>query len=134
MATHSNINVKVGEKYHVVYCHNNGYLSANGKLLFEHYNSQELAEKLVSGGDLSYIDKSCDTPGSHHSFDTPVKGYSVYYARDRLMDEESIKIRISNEVIDEQEYLYVWDGKQWLVSGRDYEGVPLKAALEEELF
>ena len=73
MATRSNINVKVGNLYHVIYCHNNGYIEHNGKLLFENYNSQELAEKLVSGGDLSSLDKSSDKVEGH-SFDNRVDG------------------------------------------------------------
>lgn len=91
MATRSNINVKVGDVYHTIYCHFDGYPEGVGKTLVLNYNSQELAEKLVSFGDMSSIDDSCDAPAGH-SYDKP-----------RF----------------EEEYCYVWEGNGWYVSGYD---------------
>lgn len=39
-----------------VYCHFDGYLSYNGKMLRQHYNSLAAAEDLVSGGDMSGLE------------------------------------------------------------------------------
>lgn len=84
MATRSTISVlhqngKVSE----IYCHWDGYLSNNGKILLENYSSQELAEELVSHGDLSVLRKSINPTSDMHAFDTPEKDVCVYYGRDR---------------------------------------------------
>jgi len=129
MATRSNINVKVGDKYHVIYCHNNGYIRHNGKILFEHYNSQELAEKLVYGGHISVLDRSSEKP-KFHDFDNPVAGFCIYYGRDR--GDEGCEMSIEDDVFDAQEYLYVWNGFEWKVSGRDYDDASLEQILREE--
>lgn len=129
MATRSNINVKVGDKYHVIYCHSNGYVENNGKMLFEHYNSQELAEKLVSGGHLSILDASVEKPEGHN-FNNQVKGFCVYYTRDR--GDEGCEMSVEDTIFDAQEYLYVWDGSEWKVSSRDYDDASLEQVLREE--
>ncbi|EPP7234373.1 hypothetical protein ACTOJ1_001316 [Shigella flexneri] len=130
MATRSNINVKVGNVYHVIYCHNDGYIEHNGKLLFENYNSQELAEKLVSGGDLSSLDKSSDKVEGH-SFDNRVPGYCVYYKRDR--GEENCEAIITEDICNDNAFSYVWNGSEWRVSSRyeDYNDISLEQVLRE---
>lgn len=83
MGTRSDIIVKLANgQWKRIYCHWDGYLSHNGKILFKHYNSQERAEALVEHGDLSILGKQCSKPEGH-SYATPVKGYCVYYGRDR---------------------------------------------------
>lgn len=130
MATRSNINVKVGDKYHSIYCHWSGDLNGNGLTLFKHYNSQELAEKLVSEGDISSLDKECSKPEGH-SFDNPVKGYTVYYGRDR--GENGVDFNVVDEPLYHQGYSYVWDGDKWNVNSYDYEdSVTLEYALKAE--
>ncbi|AMM43919.1 hypothetical protein FDG95_gp356 [Pectobacterium phage vB_PcaM_CBB] len=116
MATRSNINVKVGDVYHTIYCHFDGYPEGVGKTLVLNYNSQELAEKLVSFGDMSSIDDSCDAPAGH-SYDKPVKGHCVYYGRDR--GETGTDMKVSDKPRYEEEYCYVWEGNGWYVSGYD---------------
>jgi hypothetical protein len=122
-----------------VYCHFDGYLSGVGRTLFTHYNSFELAKKLVEHGDISYVAASCDLPEGH-TFKTPVEGYTVYYGRDRgepnchpLSSEE---YRAGNRIHytglkDFITYLFK-DGK-WLVRLGNYPAdfVELKQALEE---
>ena len=49
MGTRSAIGVMHGDKAKVVYCHNDGYLSYNGQILQEHYNSAR-ANNLVALG------------------------------------------------------------------------------------
>ncbi|QOI71835.1 hypothetical protein pEaSNUABM47_00351 [Erwinia phage pEa_SNUABM_47] len=118
MSTRSNINVKVGDKYHSVYCHFDGYPSGVGMMLALHYNSQELAEKLVSNGDLSSVYESCEKPEGH-SYDTPVKGYCVYYGRDR--GEEDTEFSVVDEPVCENDFGYVWDGTKWTIYGHEYD-------------
>lgn len=130
MATRSNINVKVGDVYHTIYCHWDGYPDGVGLELVQHYNSQELAEKLVSHGSASTIDASCEKPEGH-SYDTPVPGYTVYYGRDR--GEEDVEMQISNEPVFEEEFCYVWNGSDWYVSGYDHNNVLLRNLLGIEV-
>lgn len=126
MATRSNINVKVGDKYHSVYCHWDGYVSNNGVILLKHYNSQELAEKLVSHGDMSSLSISCEKPEGH-SYDNPVKGYTVYYGRDR--GEEDVEMQVVDRPSFEEAYSYVWDGEKWLVSSYSFKNKTIEEAL-----
>jgi hypothetical protein len=120
MGTRSDIIVKLSNgQWKRIYCHWDGYLSHNGKILLNHYNSQERAERLVEHGDLSSLAASCDKPNGH-TFRNPVKGYCIYYGRDR--GEKGVDGAIGdslNEVYPDEgawtEFTYVWDGHQWLV-------------------
>lgn len=72
-----------------VYSHWDGYLDHNGKLLVAHYNTLELAEELVSLGDISSLGERIHPTaplGIGHSFDKPEPGVTIYYGRDRGED------------------------------------------------
>ncbi|HBE9077611.1 hypothetical protein [Serratia fonticola] len=114
MATRSNINVKVGDVYHCVYCHFDGYPDHHAPILTGHYSSQELAEKLVSHGDISSLGESCEAPEGH-SYQSPVNGCTVYYGRDR--GESGIDFKVLPHPLSQQEYTYTWDGNKWLCDG-----------------
>ena len=55
MATRSNIGVEIDGKLKYIYCHWGGYLDGVGKQLLLYFNTQQLAVKLVEGGDISSI-------------------------------------------------------------------------------
>jgi hypothetical protein len=113
MSTRSLINVKCNDgKVRSIYIHFDGY--AHLETLQKHYNSQELAEQLVSLGDLSLLDESAGPPPKGHAFDNRVRGYCVAYGRDRgevgtealvFDDFESAKMQKRA-----QEFIYEWDG------------------------
>lgn len=77
-----------------VYCHWDGYISHNGRILQEHYNTDELAQALIAGGDISSLGEQI---GEEHPFDNPHefgsdeyrahqerhRGWTTYYGRDR---------------------------------------------------
>jgi len=120
MSTRSDIIVERKDgKWSRIYCHWDGNITHNGKILFEHYNDQEKAEELVSHGDMSSLAKKCSKPEGH-SFDKPVEGYTIYYGRDR--DEKNTEATVKDslaEVWPENdawtEFTYVWtDGKWWV--------------------
>ncbi len=113
MGTRANITVKIGNKYHNIYTHWDGYPSHHGTLLLKCYNSQELAEKVVSLGDLSSLSESVDLPVSGlHSFERACPGHSVAYGRDR--GETDVEADISDDIPEqEQEHQYLWDGAAW---------------------
>ena len=118
MATRSNIIVKRADgTYKSVYVHFDGYPSARAPLLLDHYNTQELAEKLVEPGDISVLAESCElVPG--HSFDTRAPGLTVYYGRDR--GETGCEGQVG-ATLDEvwpgedswSEWVYLWEDGGW---------------------
>lgn len=116
MSTNSSISVQVGETVKSIYCHWDGYPSHNGRILLESYNSQELAEKVVSVGDLSVLAESMEAPDGH-SFEDAAKGCSIAYGRDR--GEKNVETKEHLSYADalehcEQECNYFWDGERWL--------------------
>lgn len=118
MSTNSSVTVKHSDgKYWSIYGHWDGYFDSVGQTLHDHYNSQELAEALVSLGDFSTLHKFMDNP-SGHSYDTPATDRSVFYHRDRGEDWEDTQPNIGDTHIEAatiQGYDYLWDGERWLV-------------------
>ena len=56
--------------YKGVYCHSDGYLTYNGAMLLDHYNSREKADALIALGDLSLLcEKLYPDPDKPHGFD-----------------------------------------------------------------
>lgn len=83
MGTRSRIGVMHGDKCKSVYCHWDGYLEHNGRILLEHYDSSK-ANHLVALGDISSLDVDVAIPeGVEHSFQVPLKGITTFYGRDR---------------------------------------------------
>ena len=128
MATRSSITVKRKDgKFVSVYCHWDGYLSHNGAILQEHYATYEKALALVSLGNISSLAASIECPEGH-SFETPVKGYTNYYTRDRgenspaLVVSDMIFVRHENW----QEYNYLYENGQWHLHCKDGSNVALK--------
>ncbi len=82
MGTRSRIGVMHGDKCKSVYCHWDGYLEHNGKILFENYDSAK-ANHLVALGDLSSLGKLI---GEKHAF-------SQFVVRNsELSDEENDRL------------------------------------------
>ncbi|EAW1173092.1 post-segregation killing protein PndC [Salmonella enterica subsp. enterica] len=122
MSTHSSITVKTTDgKFRTIYCHFDGYPSGVGKTLVEHYGTQEKAEALLTDGDISFLEASCDKPEGH-TFENPVEGYTVYYGRDRGETGTGPRTYYSfYKVIkkEPQEFNYFLDGGQWVYSTRN---------------
>jgi hypothetical protein len=56
MGTRSRIGLALGPDQIVsVYCHYDGYIQGNGRELVEHFNTKELVEDLINGGDMSSL-------------------------------------------------------------------------------
>jgi hypothetical protein len=115
MATPSSITAKCNDgRFRTIYCHFDGHVSHNGVILFENYQDQQKIEELMALGDISSLDKSIECPEGH-SFENPIKGYSVFYGRDR---GEKVKPYSSFSLItcrfdNKQDYNYYWDGENW---------------------
>jgi hypothetical protein len=118
-----------------VYCHWDGYLDHNGKLLQKHYNNAELAKKLVSLGSISLLNERID-PVGQHSFEKPEKGTTIFYARDRneklrVNSFQSIDELVRKGQQEEYNYLYSVATGTWYVSTDNEPFEPLEKALEE---
>ena len=91
MGTRSRIAVMHGDVVKSVYCHWDGYLSWNGKLLQEHYDSTK-ANQLVALGDLSSLKPEIGEahPFGYHGTEISAEDYEkqfgnmcTFYGRDR---------------------------------------------------
>ena len=84
MSTRSMIGIE-GEdgKIRAVYCHWDGYLENNGRILLNNYVDRDKVEKLIDLGSLSFLS---DEIGEKHSFETAVdehRNWCCAYHRDR---------------------------------------------------
>lgn len=131
MATRSRIGIELEDgTVKSVYCHWDGYISGNGKILFECYD-REKTLALVKLGDISSLGEEIEPTGPH-SFESPESGVTVAYHRDRA---EKLSFRTNSSVesffkSDYEEYGYVLglDGR-WLVASHG--GFPFE--LEKEI-
>jgi hypothetical protein len=103
-----------GDKCKSVYCHWDGYLSNNGKILQAHYDSAK-ANHLVSLGDLSSLGT---TIGEKHDFDVRTD-CCTFYGRDR--DETGVDFTVDQSYDEflskdyDYEYYYIMKDGVWYV-------------------
>jgi hypothetical protein len=128
MGTRSRIAVMHGTVCKSVYCHWDGYLSFNGRLLQANYDSSK-ANQLVALGDLSSLRA---TIGEKHAFskfelpseeqdafETATEDMCTFYGRDR--GETGIEYKVAHTFNDfleqcencDAEYYYVMENGQW---------------------
>lgn len=126
MGTRSRIGVMHGDKCKSVYCHWDGYLEHNGKILQEHYDSSK-ANNLVALGDISSLAPNFEIPdGVEHSFNKPTEGITVFYGRDRGENGTDFKVDFDFASFFERaegcgaEWYYVMRDGVWYV-GNTYE-------------
>jgi len=142
MGTRSLIGVMHGDNCKFVYCHWDGYLAHNGKILLEHYDSAK-ANHLVALGDISSLRKNIVIPdGVEHSFENPADGITIFYGRDR--GETGVDFRSVNsfEVFLKRvsdscaEYYYIMKDGVWYCGSvygpLKYKLVALTEAIAEE--
>lgn len=81
MATRSTIAIEHADgTVEQVYCHWDGYIEHNGKILQEHYTDRSKVEQLIAGGSISIL---AEEIGEEQDFNNPIEGWTVYYRRDR---------------------------------------------------
>ena len=132
MGTRSRIGVMHGDKCKSVYCHWDGYLSHNGAILQEHYDSAK-ANHLVALGNISSLAKDIgeahpfspyDLPEemrnmTHGEFETKFGDMTTFYGRDR--GEKDVGFKVSQsfdeflELVDGcgAEYFYIMKDGTW---------------------
>lgn len=145
MSTRSDIIAQFSNlKWGRIYCHWDGYLAHNGKILFEHYTDQKKVESLIMLGDLSILGPEI---GKKHKFDwngdlydrhkkklitdaeyekLQAKGYEMCtaYKRDRgeKGTDPTIRDTLAQVWPEEDtwtEFTYVWRDGAWLVGDPD---------------
>lgn len=137
MATRSTIAIELADgTIKKVYCHWDGYLSHNGKILLEHYNDADKLLKLINKGSISSLGPEI---GRKHPFSTyelnndapdyakklkahaaaEEKGWTKFYARDR---GEKLVVNTYKDLgeycaseMEEYNYLFSKTG-HWIVS------------------
>ena len=84
MATRSVI-AKLDDKgVQAIYCHNDGYLSNNGKILDQHYQNEVKVDNLIAQGDASSLKDTIED--------------TIFYHRDRGDCYEGVKaVNLNNE-------------------------------------
>jgi len=119
MGTRSRIGVMHGDKIKSVYCHWDGYLSHNGRMLQEYYDSAK-ANYLVALGDVSSLQPNVVIPeGVAHSFDEPAEDITIFYSRDRKEENTEFKVALTFAEFLEQcnncdaEYYYLMRDGVW---------------------
>ena len=127
MGTRSRIAVMHGDVVKSVYCHWDGYLSYNGKILQEQYDSTK-ANQLVALGDISSLKEEIGEKHAFSHFDTEMKqeeydalygNMTTFYGRDRGETGTEWKVAHSFAEFLEQvdgccgEYYYIMKDGVW---------------------
>ena len=117
MATRSTI-AKLGKDgiIKAVYCHHDGYLEWNGKMLNEHYQDENKVDELLAHGDISSLNKNIGVKIDFMDYELRAKNEQCrFYHRDRGEDlmfnefESDIEyIEWANEVANGFIYLYAF--------------------------
>lgn len=121
MGTRSRIGVMHGDKCKSVYCHWDGYLDHNGRILQNHYDSSQ-ANHLVALGDISSLGKSLGEKHPFSKYDiaqedaeyqaqvallerAAAENWTTFYGRDR--SEQDVDFKVSHTF---DEFLELCDG------------------------
>jgi len=116
MATRSNIGILNSDgTVDYIYCHWDGYVDHNGRILNEHYTTESKIHRLMELGDLSILGPEI---GEKQDFKRPVKGTCLAYGRDRgeigVEARKCSYVDYTKEYFEEYVYLFT-PGKGWEV-------------------
>lgn len=141
MGTRSDIIIETPKgKFARLYCHWDGYLKHNGKILHEHYRDAKKRAALLKNGDLSVLDVEI---GEKCPFESRPEGQCLFYKRDR--GDKDCEARVFDTLAAAwpgedtwTEFTYVWrtddigQGDWWVASADEGQQalVCLKDALE----
>ena len=141
MATRSTI-AKLGKDgiIKAVYCHSDGYLEHNGKILNEHYKDESKVDELLAHGDISSLNKNIGVKIDFNDYKLRAKNKQCrFYHRDRGEDFMFNEFESDIEYIEwakdscNAEYIYMFAFGAWYVYD-DYVGkfIELEEALYEK--
>ena len=115
-----------------IYCHWDGYLEHNGKILASNYTTEAAVRELIALGDLSSLG---ETVGAKTDFNNAAKGQCVAYGRDRNETGVDAATFDSHADLVEQigqgfDYLFT-PGEGWSVARGKKAATPLEKELLE---
>ena len=115
MSTRSNIAIEdpKTKKVKVIYVHSDGYPYGVGKILVDHYNNYDLAKKLFTKGDASYLGDTFEEC-SFYGRDWNRKEEKARTHRDVWMYMHDMRGDIFIE------YIYLFKNNKWHVSTSKY--------------
>lgn len=130
MSTRSLIAMQIEEnQYRTIYCHSDGYLTYNGAMLLDYYNTPEKVKELIDLGSISFLAKKLNPdPSKPHSFNFGERQEDVVvaYGRDRGEKDVEAKNKTLVELNDPNtwaEYIYIFtqDNKwSYFIPGHSY--------------
>lgn len=124
MATRSRIAIETQDGVISIYCHWDGHIETNGKILFENYD-REKTEQLIALGNISSLDKTIENTDAYHRDQGDDLIQKLY------LDVEDL---FENGFNSGEEYVYcLTKDNIWLVNKYGSNNVEiLKEALEEQ--
>jgi hypothetical protein len=124
MATRSRIAIETQDGVISIYCHWDGHIETNGKILFENYD-REKTEQLIALGNISSLDKTIENTDAYHRDQGDDLIQKLY------LDVEDL---FENGFNSGEEYVYcLTKDNIWLVNEYGSNNVAiLKEALEEQ--
>ena len=155
MGTRSTIAIKTEEgKLRTIYCHWDGYVDHNGRILLNNYTTPEKVKALIDLGDLSQLStevgdvRTFGIDGQGEQPELPMFGnWCTAYHRDRGEDWTNVAPQTfdnAQEMVEHYaeawcEFFYIFNGQDWLVSNgkKDAKGYPIfdyvEVAILEEI-
>lgn len=121
MGTRSNIGiVNLDNSIDAIYCHWDGFLSYNGKILLQHYTSTDIVNQLMDLGDLSSLNEKLYSDDSKpHTFQNAQDDVCVAYGRERSESDVDCKTFINIDEFEkyaigtDAEYQYLFNSGKW---------------------
>ena len=106
-----------------IYCHNDGYLSNNGKILDQHYADEDKVDILLYKGDLSSLDENIGEKINFDDIELRHKNKQcMFYARDRGEENrEAVTLKNETELLKhafevcDAEVVYMFAFGSWYV-------------------
>ena len=113
MSTRSEIAVEYSDgSIKSIYCHSDGYLSYNGVILNENYDTLELANSIIEQGDCSILKQTIDESRFYNTWrneNTKAKTF---------VNEYDFMSHFANDIF--AEYIYLFKNGKWLVSSLEF--------------
>ena len=137
MSTNSTIAVQhLDGTVSAVYCHWDGYLSYNGRILIDHYNSLEMAERLVDNGNISLLGDTIDTTKFFQEHETVYADLHEYLSNGSFQKCNYLWTEYDDELGNRVEgWLYSGDdaGFAYAATGDESDWEPVVNLLEDLL-
>lgn len=110
MATRSNIGIELSNgEVEFIYCHWDGYIENNGKILYNHYNDLSKIEELIDLGAISSLEPDIEDIVDYASKGEPHKVW-VGKTRNDAFENEYCYIWVA----EEERWIVKWGGGPWV--------------------